>query len=63
MRIPSHTGRTDISENMMTPMIDVVFNLISVVRVGTQFTDAERQIGLQVPRVIDRGTLSAAPER
>ncbi len=28
MRIPSHTGRTDISENMMTPMIDVVFNLL-----------------------------------
>jgi len=28
MRIPSHTTRTDISENMMTPMIDVVFNLL-----------------------------------
>jgi biopolymer transport protein ExbD len=28
MRIPSHTSRADISENMMTPMIDVVFNLL-----------------------------------
>ena len=28
MRIPSHTHRADISENMMTPMIDVVFNLL-----------------------------------
>ncbi|HBH54722.1 MAG TPA: hypothetical protein DDY91_22800 [Planctomycetaceae bacterium] len=28
MRVPSHTTRTDISENMMTPMIDVVFNLL-----------------------------------
>ena len=28
MRIPSSFARTDISENMMTPMIDVVFNLL-----------------------------------
>jgi biopolymer transport protein ExbD len=28
LRIPSHTHRADISENMMTPMIDVVFNLL-----------------------------------
>ncbi|MCY2963937.1 MAG: biopolymer transporter ExbD [Planctomycetota bacterium] len=28
MRVPSHYSRADISENMMTPMIDVVFNLL-----------------------------------
>lgn len=28
MRIPSSHARSDISENMMTPMIDVVFNLL-----------------------------------
>jgi biopolymer transport protein ExbD len=28
MRIPAHGQRADISENMMTPMIDVVFNLL-----------------------------------
>lgn len=28
MRVPSHFARADISENMMTPMIDVVFNLL-----------------------------------
>jgi biopolymer transport protein ExbD len=47
----------------MTPMIDVVFNLIIFFMVGTQFTDPERNIELQVPRVADRGALTAAPER
>jgi biopolymer transport protein ExbD len=47
----------------LTPMIDVVFNLIIFFMVGTQFTDPERQIPLQVPRVVDRGVLTAAPER
>ena len=28
MRIPSRFQRSDISENMLTPMIDVVFNLL-----------------------------------
>ena len=47
----------------MTPMIDVVFNLIIFFMVGTQMTDPERQIDLKVPRVADRGALTAAPER
>ncbi|MFZ5831304.1 MAG: ExbD/TolR family protein [Planctomycetota bacterium] len=47
----------------LTPMIDVVFNLIIFFMVGTQFMDPERQIGLQVPQVTDHGVLSAAPER
>jgi biopolymer transport protein ExbD len=44
----------------MTPMIDVVFNLIIFFMVGTQFADPERQIGLRVPQVAEHGALTVA---
>jgi len=47
----------------LTPMIDIVFLLIIFFMVGTKFTELERKIGLRVPEVTDRGTLTAAPER
>jgi len=47
----------------LTPMIDVVFLLIIFFMVGTKFTELERKIGLEVPGVVDKGALSAAPER
>jgi len=47
----------------LTPMIDIVFLLIIFFMVGTKFTELERKITLKVPEVVDRGTLSAAPEK
>jgi biopolymer transport protein ExbD len=47
----------------LTSMIDVVFLLIIFFMVGTKFADMERKIDLQVPKVSDRGALSAAPEK
>jgi biopolymer transport protein ExbD len=47
----------------MTPMIDIVFLLIIFFMVGTKFTEMEKKIDLTVPDVVDRGTLTAAPER
>lgn len=47
----------------LTPMIDIVFLLIIFFMVGTKFTELERKIGLEVPKVADRGALTAAPER
>lgn len=61
--MPLKTHLDDEPVMNMTPMIDVVFNLIIFFMVGTQFIDPERAIELQVPRVVDRGVLSAAPER
>ena len=47
----------------LTPMIDIVFLLIIFFMVGTKFTELERKISLKVPQVVDRGALTAAPER
>jgi len=47
----------------LTPMIDIVFLLIIFFMVGTKFAESERNIGLQLPEVVDRGALTAAPER
>jgi biopolymer transport protein ExbD len=47
----------------LTSLIDVIFMLIIFFMVGTQFTDMERKIRLQVPSVADHGALTAAPEK
>lgn len=50
----------------LTPMIDIVFLLIIFFMVGTRFTelnDTERDIQLQVPKVADAGTMTAAPSK
>jgi biopolymer transport protein ExbD len=47
----------------LTSMIDVVFLLLIFFLVGTQFSDEERSIDLQVPAVADGGALTAAPEQ
>jgi len=44
-------------------MIDVVFLLIIFFMAGTKFTELERKIGLQVPRVADVKALTPVPER
>ena len=46
----------------LTPMIDVVFLLIIFFMVGTQYSELERSLGLEVPQVSDSGALTAAPE-
>lgn len=45
----------------LTPMIDVVLMLIVFFLVGTEFTDLERRLKLEVPKVADRGVLPVAP--
>jgi biopolymer transport protein ExbD len=47
----------------LTAMLDVMFLLIIFFMLGTRFVDEERQIGLRVPEVVDRGALSAAEDR
>jgi biopolymer transport protein ExbD len=46
----------------LTPMIDVVFLLIIFFMVGTQYSELERSLGLEVPQVTESGALTAAPE-
>ncbi|MEZ6135430.1 MAG: biopolymer transporter ExbD [Pirellulaceae bacterium] len=47
----------------LTPMIDVVFLLIIFFMVGTQFTESERQIDIQLPSAGNLNAMIAAPGR
>ncbi|MGD0899971.1 MAG: biopolymer transporter ExbD [Thermoguttaceae bacterium] len=46
----------------LTAMLDVMFLLIIFFVLNTRFLDEERQIGLELPRVADRGVLAAAAQ-
>jgi biopolymer transport protein ExbD len=46
----------------MTPMVDVVFQLIIFFLLATKFTEVERKIGLEIPQVASNASLVAAPE-
>lgn len=47
----------------LTPMIDVVFLLIIFFMVGTQFTEQERQIEVQLPGAGELQAMVAPPDR
>jgi biopolymer transport protein ExbD len=47
----------------LTAMLDVLFLLIIFFMLGTRFVDDERKIGLNVPKVADKGSLAASPSR
>ncbi len=47
----------------LTPMIDVVFLLIIFFMVATKFTELERKIRLEVPRVAAARAMTPAPEK
>lgn len=48
----------------LTPMVDVVFQLILFFLLGTKFTEMERKVDLEVPQVsASAATLTAAPQR
>lgn len=61
--MPLKTHLDDEPTLNLTAMLDVMFLLIIFFMLGTRFVDDERKIGLQVPQVVDRGALSAAPAR
>lgn len=46
----------------LTPMIDVVFNLIIFFMVGTRFADMERQFDINLPQVSDAQPLTSPPD-
>lgn len=46
----------------LTPMIDVVFNLLIFFMMGTRFADMERQLDVQLPRVTSAQPLTAPPD-
>jgi biopolymer transport protein ExbD len=61
--MPLKTQVDDPPTMNLIPMVDMMFNLIIFLLATTTFASMERNIGLKVPEVIDKGSLTAAPER
>lgn len=47
----------------LTPMLDIVFNLIIFFMVGTRFVDAEKKVDVKVPQVKHAENMSAVPDK
>jgi biopolymer transport protein ExbD len=62
-KMPLKTNVDEAPGLNLTPMIDVVFQLIIFFMVGTKFAEMERNIALQVPEVSPIKALTPAPER
>jgi len=58
--MPLKTHQDDLPAINLTPMIDIVFNLIIFFMVSTRFTEIERKVDLSVPKVGSVGQLSEA---
>ncbi|MDX1945537.1 MAG: biopolymer transporter ExbD [Pirellulaceae bacterium] len=61
--MPLKTLQDDMPAINLTPMIDIVFQLIIFFMVGARFTELEKNIDLKVPQVSDVAALTAAPEK
>lgn len=57
------TSSDDLPIVNLTPMLDVVFNLIIFFMVGTKFSQMDREIELNTPRVSQAGPLTEGPQR
>jgi biopolymer transport protein ExbD len=61
--MPLKTTTDDMPAINLTPMIDIVFQLIIFFMVGARFTELERKVDLSVPAVSNAAALSPAPEK
>jgi biopolymer transport protein ExbD len=61
--MPLKTTADEMPSINLTPMIDIVFQLIIFFMVGARFTELERKVDLSVPAVSSAAALSPAPEK
>lgn len=61
--MPLKLHEDDMPAINLTPMIDIVFNLIIFFMVGARFTEMERQVSLNVPKVAEASKLPTLPEK
>ena len=61
--MPLKTHQDDLPSLNLTPMIDVVFNLIIFFMVSTTFAEWESNLALKVPQVKQTGALAPGPEK
>jgi len=60
--MPLKTDSIEEPNLNLTPMIDIVFLLIIFFMVGTQFSERERELDVQVPAVAQAQPLIALPD-
>ena len=60
--MPLKTHQDDLPAINLTPMIDIVFNLIIFFMVSTRFTEIERKVDLSVPQVGGRQRAHRRPK-
>jgi biopolymer transport protein ExbD len=61
--MPLKVSQDDLPAINLTPMIDIVFNLIIFFMVSTSFADAEKKVDLTVPQVAATDGLNDASAR
>ena len=61
--MPLKTYQDELPAINLTPMLDIVFNLIIFFVVGTRFIGAETKLPVKVPEVSEAGKLQPAPEK
>lgn len=61
--MPLKTYQDELPAINLTPMLDIVFNLIIFFVVGTRFIGAETKLPVKVPEVSEAGKLPPAPEK
>lgn len=62
--MPLKTHQDDIPQINLTPMLDIVFNLIIFFMVGTRFSELEeRSVDVKVPEVKSAAQLSTIPKK
>lgn len=59
--MPLKSHQDPLPDMNLTPMIDVVFNLIIFFMVGTKFAEMDRAVELKVPRVSSVQNLRSLP--
>jgi biopolymer transport protein ExbD len=61
--MPLKTHQDELPSINLTPMIDIVFQLIIFFMVGARFSELENKIDLQVPQVNSSTSLPQTPEK
>jgi biopolymer transport protein ExbD len=61
--MPLRSHHDEMPAINLTPMIDIVFNLIIFFMVGARFTELEKKVDLIVPRVGHTQSLAIAPSK
>lgn len=61
--MPLKTHQDEMPAVNLTPMIDIVFQLIIFFMVGARFTEMEQQLDVSVPRVSQTAPLTETPKK